>query len=391
MTALKEIIFLIQTPLNYRDLKRFGVDRLRARGLRVGFLDVTDIVNPEYPKNEVVEQQYHEGLANFSSSRDFDEYISGKDPSKLLVIDMIGCCNVSTFIYRIFNKYKIKYASFCANSIPLPSENRGINRFSMAFLMNKLLAFAKQARLSLWPKYAPAFILAGGKKYGRKYPMPDESTKIIWAHTLDYDLYLDFIDAKPDPLVNHEYAVFLDEYFPFHPDFKVSGMISNPYPDPEGYFGEMNQIFDQLEKHLGVPIVIAAHPRSNYDNMNEKFNKRRRFRGKTIELVADAKYVLAHSSTSLNFAVIFRKPTIFVTPEKVRNGYYGRLIEAFSLALGKKPHNINSIKSIGREKELHIDEGTYCRYMNDYIKKEMSPRRHFWDIVVDEARDAERN
>ena len=55
-----------------------------------------------------------------------------------------------------------------------------------------------------------------------------------------------------------------------------------------------------------------AHPRSNYEKHPELFKKYKIIKGKTIDLVKNSKLVLMHCSTSVNYAVIYKKPIIIL-------------------------------------------------------------------------------
>ncbi|MFC1540560.1 hypothetical protein ACFL4J_00815, partial [Candidatus Margulisiibacteriota bacterium] len=276
----------------------------------------------------------------------------------------------------------IMYASFCANAIPLPTELGALR---------KLWHLAKRAGEQRQRRYPPAFILAGGKKYAQKRPLPDKNTKLIWAHTLDYDLYLDHRAKDKAPLLKSDYGVFLDEYSPFHPDHGVTGAPDCPFKEPTDYFEELNKFMEYFEKEFDWPIVISAHPRSDYAAKPDYFKGRQVIRDRTTDLVAGAKYVLAHGSTSINLAVLFRKPVTFLLPEKVINSYYGKFIANYAKQLGKKALKLGSIGGIQPERELIVDSDLYSIYVENYIKRAGSPKEHFWDIVADRLMGATAN
>ena len=68
----------------------------------------------------------------------------------------------------------------------------------------------------------PNFIILGGKRSWQinfdKYSHAGK-TKFIKAHAFDYDSYLNQERIDNKRFINHDYAVFLDEYVPFHPDY----------------------------------------------------------------------------------------------------------------------------------------------------------------------------
>ncbi|MEA3493467.1 MAG: hypothetical protein U9R38_03655 [Candidatus Margulisiibacteriota bacterium] len=372
---MNKLKILLQTPLTERDYKRFGVELLGSRGIEVSFADMTPLLNPEYIKNHKVKRSQYEMVDLIKSEMDFELLVKKCDKDDVLFIDLIGARNNSYFIYHILENYRIKYASFCANAIPALPENISIR---------SLLRRIKSKVINLQPKmYAPSYVLAGGDKYLNKRPSPDKHTKFIWAHTLDYDLYLDHRSEDDRSEVEGKYAVFLDEYFPLHPDHLVSGARKNPYHDPDEYFTEMNKIFGQFEKKTGIPVVITAHPRSNYEEMPGIFNGRKIMKNNTINLVSHADCALAHGSTSINYAVLFKKPIVFLMPEKVKGGYYGSYISNYAKQFGKSPFDLDSITELDINKERNIDNKMYVRFKEKYIKKASSPNKYFWEIVAE--------
>ncbi len=104
---------------------------------------------------------------------------------------------------------------------------------------------------------------------------------------------------------------------------------------------------------------------------------------KTIDLVAEDNCVLAHESASINFAVLFLKPMIFLITSKVRGGYYGQFISNFSCLFDKTPFYVDSILNIDIDKKLAVDNNLYSVYKENHITRTNSPEKFFGDIVAD--------
>ena len=66
------------------------------------------------------------------------------------------------------------------------------------------------------------------------------NTKKIWLHLLDYDIYLKYREEGPD-LTLGRYAVFLDEYIPFHPDYQSMGV--EPPASADEYYPKLWYFF----------------------------------------------------------------------------------------------------------------------------------------------------
>ena len=115
----------------------------------------------------------------------------------------------------------------------------------------------------------PDYVILGGMKNLRSI-VEEKGTPegcVINGHALDYNEYLD--DQSPCKL--QDYAVFLDQNLPYHPDFIASNETTIK---PELYFKQMRDYFDFFEESQGIKIKIAASPRSNYSNKSDVFGKR---------------------------------------------------------------------------------------------------------------------
>ena len=74
---------------------------------------------------------------------------------------------------------------------------------------------------------------------------------MIWGHTLDYDLYLQDLNK---PAVNKfkdkKYALFIDEYRPFHPNYILRNV--KPSTSPNNYYPILHDFFSKVERENRV-------------------------------------------------------------------------------------------------------------------------------------------
>ena len=90
-----------------------------------------------------------------------------------------------------------------------------------------------------------------------------------------------------------------------------------------------------MAKSLKLNIKIASHPRSNYGAKQIKY-KHPILENKTFELIRDSDVVVSHMSTALQWAVIMKKPIIFVTTDEIQNKFYARSYAKNTEELPKK-------------------------------------------------------
>ncbi len=225
-------------------------------------------------------------------------------------------------------------------------------------------------------------MLASGTKSINQYHSPsDKKTEILWLHQLDYDNYLREI-ALPYAVENK--AVYLDTNMLHQLDALALNIRREG--NVEVFYSNLNKLFDLIENDLDLSVEIAAHPRSTYNDKNNPFGKRPIYKFETARAVKESKLVIADQSTSVNYAVLFNKPIIFVISNEMRKDVKNS-VYAFANSLGKNIINIDNIEPIDWDTELKINQECYITYRNNYIKTDKSPNLPFWQIVADRLKE----
>lgn len=377
---INKIIFFITSPFNQRDYKRFGIEILQTNGFDVEVWDFTPFLKPEVlEKVKVPDPISWDKCISFSSLAEAKSAASGI-ASDTFIVCMIGYSFETFSVHNILSKNRLPYCVFMANALPQSDHGKEvldifhrIENATFGQIINNLFIRIPYKWMGIRPA---TMILAGGSaSIHYNYPI-DKKTEILWLHTLDYDIYLD--ELKNAIETDDELGVFLDEYLPFHPDYIHSG-LSAPATSDE-YYPNLCKFFDFIEDKYNVHVVIAAHPRSKYEEHPDYFGGRPVIRGETIELVRKSKIIIAHSSTSINFCVLFCKPIFFITSNSLKQSWMGSYIEAMASMLGKKPINLDNMLTFNRETEFLINDGAYKDYKQSYIKKDDSDDLPFWQI-----------
>lgn len=397
---IKKIVFLLDYPFDRRDYDRFGIEILKDNGFSVEVCDLANVYHPEITK-------YIKG----TQTPIFKEHyiLSDKGEAMLYLKELNHSCFIinlifynlkSLPIYKVISKKNLKYAVFSANTMPF---YKAIIKKSKKLIFLELMRKVFNVRVvlrqlnnlkpnkifnSFFQKISfqtlgvvPAsLILAGGEKSlrGIAYPF-DKSTKIIWIHQLDYDIYLK--ERNHENGASEEIVVFLDEYLPFHPDYLY--MDIPPFCKPEEYYPNLLKFFDFIESKLALKVVIAAHPRSNYEDHAKLFGRHAIIKGKTAELIGKSRFVIAHASNSINYAILFGKPIIFTTTSGLCNSPEGTWIRTLASLLGKEVHNLSEKIEIDLDEECKVNEKLYSEFRNNYIKITGSSELSFWQIVSD--------
>jgi hypothetical protein len=391
---INKIIVIRDYPFNQLDYERFGIELLRNNGLKIEIWDITPCIHEKF-KYQLVEEgpSNFKGLQIFKEKNEVVKAISSLD-NGCIINCFIEYSLRTFFVFRAISKQQINYCVYEMVSFPnlFPIQNSYIERIASILKKSNSLKFKEIIQHILNKtllKYfflfgiAPASIvlLGGDKSTGSSLFPVDKTTTRLWTHSLDYDIYLqdktELIDSCKKT------GVFLDEYLPFHPDSYYMG-IEFPI-SPENYYPKVCNFFNILEKNMNVRIVIAAHPKSDYENLPDYFHGRTLIKGETARLVRESSFVIVHASTSLDFAVLYNKPILFLTTEDIQKMNSGKNLKGLAITviaaeLGKKPINIDHLSGFNWEKEMVVNHEAYLRFKDHYIKKQGTPEKPMWEI-----------
>lgn len=385
MAKIDRIIYLHEHHFTGKYFQSFGFPALIQNGFHLEIWNFMPfLVNKEFLEDRPPDTLVWDNHIYFGSPSEAVEAILSLPPSTV-VISGIHYTPRTLPVYRALARKDLFCFSLLAMALPLgtmparESLERKAKRLTLRALKDRIFYTLPYGVFGVKPVDA---VLAMGEKYFRHgYPWSEKS-EIIWAHSFDYDEYLR-VRAMPgngDPTA----CIFLDEYIPLHPDNTAANFDRVPM---EKYYDQMRSLFDHIEKFLGLHVVVAAHPRSHYENLPGIFGDRPVIRNRTPELVRNAGLVVVHQSMSLNFAILFEKPMVFV----VTDDYMRYLIEDphpqwLANYFGKKLHNLDEGISINLHEESRVEREAYHSYRNDYIKKDGSPDLSFSQIVTNRIR-----
>lgn len=387
MKKKKKIVYLISQHLDKRNYDRFGIEIMANNGWVVEVWDLTYLVNSTYSKN----------FFKFNSIYDFSGYRKIRSIGKLYRmvknssdtfcgIFLLNGGFLEFYLKWMFKFYRIYCLSLMCGMIPSPkSENH--HKISFVDLVkikigNPKDLISKTSKLLIsyaLPKMD--FIVTGGLlayRIGLK-----KSKTVINAHSMDYDIYLSKSKDKTANLFE-AYGVFLDNDEPFHSDYivlKLKAPVSS-----FNYFSSLNTFFTILSEKISTQIMVAVHPRANVDHYRNRFSEDVVVRKKeTSSLVKNAKFVISHSTTSTQFAVLYRKPILFIATNEQKVAWkglrFGR-ISAFADELGRKVVNIDqNILNIDWQQQLNLDENKYSKFIQKYVKMDATLDIPIWEIV----------
>lgn len=394
---INKIIYIFEQPFTARIFDIYGIETLIAHGFDVEIWDLTPYLHSTFfMKIDEGESMAFDKCKKFENKRDIVAALSNV-PSDALINCFIPFNRHTFFIYNMFSVKNIKYCvsnmisfptqciqqksqltrlkSALVNATDILKQKHGVSNLYNAIVSKYCLPGIRPADIALLSGER-SLELTNDRLIGKK-------TRLLWVHNHDYDVYLKLRNIKSN--IDPKLVVFLDDYLPLSTDYYY--INQQPPIGVDEYYAKIRSFFDYVEMNYHVRIVIAAHPRSKYSESVNYFGGRTIIKGRTAELVQESSVVFAHMSTSINYAVLFRKPLVFITMDKLQNRTRGRYfvgayIETIAQSLNKNPINIDDVTQLDWEKELHIDMESYARYQNNFIKKEGTPEIPFWEIFA---------
>lgn len=375
--AIENIIIMIDSVFNDRDLDRFGI-KILEKYFHVVVLDCAEWLKPHFQRKHFNDNEKYHGCIKISSYNALMSYL--RDCPNSIVIDQLGVGFRISMIRRSLKNIGI-YRAIIHNGL-LPAVPIGLlsAQYAISILGRPLLLIKKiSSRLfrQLYKDPTADIVLMSGEA-GESDGRISVKTHKIWAHSFDYDLFLRSNSADT-VRKKGEYAIFLDEDIVNHSDYDYL-KIRSPVTE-DVYFPAINRYFEAFEKLTNLVVIIAAHPKSNYQVRPGLWQGREVVYGSTADLVRNAKVVICHQSTAISFAVMWRKALIFLTSKELNASFLGARIKNGSKLLDSPLASIDDINGFVACKDIYkINEGAYRKYVESYIKRSNTPSLPFWEI-----------
>ncbi len=390
--SIQKITYLMQAPISQKEFGTLGVEFFHGKGLRVQVWDCSPFLNPSLkPGDEQVFRQNIEVERPASPQILLEKH----DGSSLGAIINLLPKNFKTIsLFTALNSSAAHTVEVRTNAVPAGAGRfwARVRKLSPGRLLDFLIR-----RPEIWQRKAgiPGRIIYGGAVMR---PAPGECGHAISAHALDYDVWLEFLAGRgiaPDDARSAgfeqgqgKHIVFLDQNLPFHGDFAIQKRWVPA--TAERYFPALRRFFDRLEQDMGLPVVIAAHPRAGYAQAGysgpDYFGGRTLVSGQTLPLIFDSALVLTHYSTAVNFAVMARKPLLLLASDEIERSE-GHIIRSMGGHLGAPIVNIDRPEEFPPAGSAQVNREAYARYFHNYIKEEGSPEKPFWQILLDDLQN----
>jgi hypothetical protein len=357
---MENIIIIQHEPLTARTQKIFCINELLNVGFNVEYWDMSQYFFPGLSFVNEIKETY---CLEINSLEKLQEKLKTKAVKETVFIIEVADNWKNRKFFKLVKQsgyYTIKmdfYGTSCISS-------NYINRFIRETIRGKIQMIVSLLNRLLYKVYHKyyrfhSFDVEMSSNPSLKYP------KSILINHPDYEQSR---ANSNHSLINNNYAVFLDQYFPLHPDIKYNRKLNFNEKDSQNYLELMKTFFEKIEQQFNVQVVIAAHPKSKYTESD--FGNRIVMKSQTSQLVQYAQFVILHGSTSISYAAIFYRPLLgcFTNDYKKRAAYFYDF--AFRQNKYFNAPFVHIEKSIGSELPVpYIDKSVCTQYKYTYLTR----------------------
>ena len=354
---MKKFILIDHEPWTLRR-KQLFYDLFETAGIPLEVWDLSQMLNPGLHNPDELEEAPY--LTKIRTKQEFETLVSLKNNSSTIFIEEVLRIWSNRHVFQQLSNYgfktiKIEFYGNTKVTQGILSRLKNIKRNEIIpIIKNKIttLKFKLYQRYHKIPPY-PTYLLSSNSQ---------SPERICFNHP-DYE---DISFKENVRLIDNDYIVFSDIFFPYHPDLKYFYKIHN-LPDGRKYHKLMRQYFDFLEEKYGMPVIIAAHPKAEYKG--DEFGNRRIIKYHTANLIKYCKFVTMHYCNTISFAMITNKPVAYI----VTNDYLsipGTLNKLNSLVvetLGLQYFNIESAQFKETFKFSRVKPDLREKYIYSYI------------------------
>jgi hypothetical protein len=376
----RTVIYVSMARLTDKITRDWYIDYLLEKGVPVEYWDVVALLREEHSERGAENPSYLHVLRSYDELETRLREAENRDVLYVMLISYIG---QFTRIFRIFSKYDCRMLFIAWGAMPrapmLAWRRIGSVLANPRWYAREIFYSGKARllrRLKLVKPYEIVFAAGEALTACDHY-----AAKVVPINLCDYDNYIK-VRGTRSRLVEGRYAVFLDINLPYHSDLVLCGY---PLIDPGTYYKSLNRLFSLLEQEHGVTVVIAAHPRADYDAAT--FDGRQIHRLVTAELVKDADLVVCHTSTALSYAVLNAKPVVFVYTNEMADAYRHTLLRQMRCHadyLGCPIVNGDQITRGAQIVPANVDLQRYARYKYSFLTTPESEQTATQDVFLRE-------
>lgn len=356
---MKKFILIDHEPWTLRR-KQLFYDMFAKAGINLTVWDLSQWLYPGFTNPDTLSNEPY--LSKVYSEKGFIELLRKENINEIIIVEEIFRIWENRIVFKILSQLEIT---------TIKIELYGSSVFKET-LLNKL---KKLSFLQFPNVFRNKWFLLKFKIYCKWHKI-NKPLKVLSSNAtrfrtdcLNHPDYDNYKFLPHIPIISGNYIVFCDIYFPFHTDalflYKYKKTFSG-----EKYHYAMRSFFDFLEKKYNMPVVIAAHPKSDY-NGNE-FGNRQIVKYHTDDLVINASMVIMHLTAATSYAILADKPLAYiVTDDYLANPNIKHQLYRWVIGYWKLPfYNIDSTDYADKFQFEKITEELRKNYIYSYLTSE---------------------
>lgn len=379
----KNLLFFFNCPVPEAFIKKYCLSELIFLGYRVSIVDISPVVASVYSKNASIQpiQDERFEVLTCHTQKEIDKLIS-KRKNDTFFFPMFDCIYDTRVIFYLLTKHSARYGYVNALLSPVfLGEKAGKVKLATkgSFSIEHLKkAFYHRVIRKIEPLRRAEFICfcgTNGESFYFREGACGKSTKKIYLYSFDYENLIN------TPVYNTEnkYCVFLDQYVPFHPDSLTQ---LNLQMNADEYYSQLEIYLDAIKEKMGLDIIIAAHPQSNYKLHNKYLVKYKIEYGITGSLIKNAELVCTHFSTIAVLAVAVSKPLMLINIPILKPVYiFQNAIQQLSQVT--RCQIVEDVEMISAAVEDYIGDYEKCR--KAILAREEPDGRLLWERILNEV------
>lgn len=348
-----KIIYISHGALTKSLAEALFIEHLIKEGAEIEWWDIAALVNINH--NNIHIENFTHLIHKIKDWAELSKMI--KDNASNAIFDVQTNFEFR-FLRMFFYLKKFKCTTFLIASVFLPQSTFKTNllRKNLYYKIKKTIIYLL-FKSNILKSYDAIFTVGG---YGHK--LFKSVNQLVSISAPGYE---ECIMYAQDHKLLQNHIIFLDQYLPFHPDFKLQ-KTQHELKYPANYFSDLNIFFDSIERHLNQKVIIAAHPKADYSKHNP-FNGRKIITNQTKELTANASLVLSHASASIAYAILFNKPLLLIYNDDIANNLPSiyNLILSMSEYLNIEPINLNHSFNFSTPRKANLAK--YQEYIYDFL------------------------
>ncbi len=320
---MRKIVYIMRDPYWLRDHHRYGGEYLQENGYNV---EIWHVITDRTISFEDEKRMYKGDNLFHYSWRDFRDQVE-KNADAVFILQTYD----RYYVYLKNKGCEVIVMSGLGAMIPRAQPKKvdrslrgGLRRWKNRGIIKSIklkVRFRKEQKEKRYydsyvPKNPPDLIVTASHYTRNSYFHRNEpEERILYIHSQDYDRFIEAnraTDKNPGG-----YILYIDSTYTGNAyDTAMTGISPGPEKHAEEYQRQLETVFEKMEEHFGMPVVISGHPHTIYPE--NAYSGREITFYKTCEQVRDAEYVIMQMSTAVSFPLLYDKPILMVANDYFR-------------------------------------------------------------------------